>query len=684
MTSIFDQPIVSFGREICGDLAAAARREWIVTNGLGGYASGTLAGINTRRYHGLLVAALAPPVERTLLVGGLIEWASYDGQRIPLFAHEYIDGTIDGHGYRYLESFRLDGTMPVWTFALADALIERRVWMQHGTNTTYVRYALVRGTRPLDLSLAPLITYRDFHSLSRGGWTPETAIGSECVRVQASREAQPFHLIMSGSDFKERGEWYWNFRHREEAARGLDDQSDLFVPGAFGTTIQPGEACALILSTDADPDRDYDRSLRDERDRQQSLLTCADAENDDPIIQQLVLAADQFIVRRTENKEQSAERGESRTSNGLLNPKSIIAGYHWFNDWGRDTMIALPGLCVATHRFDDAATILRTFAPYVVDGLLPNNFPDHAGVVPGYNTVDATLWYVIAIHAYERATADRSLVDDLLPVIREIVDRHIGGTRYGIGVDPADGLLRAGETGVQLTWMDAKIGDWVVTPRIGKPVEINALWFNVLQLLAAWLKDRREPAADSYSALAERAQAAFRSRFTSSQRGYLPDVIDGPDGDDWTLRPNQIFAVSLPFPLLDGEVARAAVDVVGRALLTSYGLRSLASSDPAYRGDYGGDSVRRDSGYHQGPVWAWLLGAYAEAHHRVHGDAEAAIRLLTPLVDHLRDAGLGSISEIFEGDAPHGPRGCVAQAWSVAETLRVWRALNATIRSNRT
>jgi predicted glycogen debranching enzyme len=340
-------------------------------------------------------------------------------------------------------------------------------------------------------------------------------------------------------------------------------------------------------------------------------------------------------------------------------------------------MISLPGLTLATGRPEDAAGILHTFARYVADGLLPNNFPDSAGVIPGYNTVDATLWYVQAIRAYHAATGDTALVDQLLPVLREIADRHIAGTRYGIGVDPTDGLLRAGEPGVQLTWMDAKIGDWVVTPRIGKPVEINALWYNLLCALAGFLAERGDAAAETYRALVGRVRTSFRARFIHPEHGYLADVVDGPDGDDWTLRPNQIFAVSLPDPLLDGAEAQAVVDAVSTMLLTSYGLRSLVPDHVVYHGDYGGDSARRDGGYHQGPVWTWLIGSYVEAHYRVYGDNAAALALLRPFADHLRDAGLGSISEILEGDPPHLPRGAVAQAWGVAEVLRVWRALES-------
>jgi predicted glycogen debranching enzyme len=338
-------------------------------------------------------------------------------------------------------------------------------------------------------------------------------------------------------------------------------------------------------------------------------------------------------------------------------------------------MIALPGLTLTTGRPEDAAGILRTFARYVADGLLPNNFPDSAGVIPGYNTVDATLWYTHAIRAYHETTGDDALINELLPVLRDIADRHIAGTRYHIHVDPADGLLYAGEPGVQLTWMDAKIGDWVITPRIGKPVEINAHWYNLLRTLAAFLRARGDATADRYDRLADQARESFRQRFIRSDVEHLADVVDGPDGDDWTLRPNQVFAAALTYPLLDGDTATRVVDSTARALLTSYGLRSLDPNNPAYEGTYTGTPVARDSVYHQGPVWTWLLGAFVEAHYRVYGDKAAALALLRPIEHHLRDACLGSVSEILEGDPPHTPRGAVAQAWGVAEILRVWRAL---------
>ncbi len=659
--SIVEQPLVSFGPEIGADLPSALRREWLVTNGLGGYASGTIAGVLTRRYHGLLVAALAPPVERTVLVGGSIEWAVYDGGRYPLSTHEYADGTIDPHGYRHVQSFALDGTLPVWVFAIGDALLERRIWMAHGANTTYVAYRLVRGARPLDLEISPLVTYRGFHSLSHGQeWQPGVRERPGGIEVQAFEGAVPYCIFADGSRYSATKTWYWNFRHRQETERGLDDHSDLFVPGMFSRRLRAGDVLSVVLTTETRPLADWRTALAAEGLRQRSLLGQARAERAHPVVQQLVLAADQFVVRRDVG-------GESG--------KSVIAGYHWFNDWGRDTMIGLPGLTLSTGRAADAAGILRTFARYVDQGMLPNNFPDAGGGPPGYNTADATLWYVLAVAAYERTSGDTSLVDELLPTLRSIVDWHVRGTRYGIGLDATDGLLRAGQPGVQLTWMDARVGDWVVTPRTGKPVEIQALWYNALRSIASLLTARQDVSAGEYDALADRAQASFAARFFRADLGYLADVVDGPNGDDLRLRPNQILAVSFAYPLLDPTQAASVVEAVGRALLTPLGLRSLSPHDTAYRGDYRGDPARRDGAYHQGPVWPWLLGAYAEAQYRVHADVAAALAVLGPVENHLRDACLGSVSEILEGDAPHLPVGCVAQAWSVAETLRVWRVL---------
>jgi predicted glycogen debranching enzyme len=663
--TILDAPLVTFGRAICGDLEAGLCREWLVTNGLGGYASGTLNGITTRRYHGLLVAALEPPVARTVLVASMVEQARYDGESYGLSTHEFVDGTITTNGYVNIEAFMLQGSLPVWSYALADALLERRLWMSHGANTTYLSYRVERATADLELDLTPLLTQRSFHSLApTEGWNPAVDLTQNGhVEIHGPGDVS-VRLIAEGAEFQPSPDWYWNVRYREEAARGLDAQSDLFTPGTFRVTLRQGDEFCLVMTSEMADPQPATAALIAEQDRERSLLEAAGTDRAEPTLQQLTLAADQFIVERH--------------SEGQTIGKTIIAGYHWFNDWGRDTMISLPGLALTTNRPLDAADILRTFARYIDQGLLPNNFPDSSGTLPGYNTADATLWYAIAIHRYHEVTDDETLVDDLLPALQQIVQHHIAGTKYGIGVDPQDGLLRAGEPGVQLTWMDAKVGDWVVTPRMGKPVEINALWYNVLRIVAGFLVNRDPEGSADLVSRADHVRASFQARFLDDAHAGLADVVDTPNGDDWTTRPNQLFAISLPHPLVEGETARTVLESVTRALITSFGPRSLAAHDPAYRGDYGGDQLRRDGAYHQGPVWSWLTGSLIEASLRVYGSSQWAQSMVRPFTHHLSDAGLGSISEIMEGAPPHLPRGCVAQAWSVAEVLRVWRLINPT------
>jgi predicted glycogen debranching enzyme len=464
--------------------------------------------------------------------------------------------------------------------------------------------------------------------------------------------------------------WVRGIRHRLETERGLDDLSDLAAPGTFVVELPQGGSWTLVMSTEAPANIDLGRAGDDEttlatsRARDTELVARAravGAATDDPLVRQLVLAADQFIV--------------TRPIPGTATPgRSVIAGYPWFTDWGRDTMISLPGLCLATGRFDDAAAILRSFAGWVRDGLLPNSFPDAERTEPAYHAVDAPLWYVHAVDAYGTATGDSALVDSLLPTLVTILDHYAAGTRFGIGVDPADGLVHAGQPGLQLTWMDAKAGDWVVTPRAGKPVEIQALWIHDCRILARLCRERGDPAAAArYAGLGERAATAFGARFWNGERGCLFDVVDGPAGDDPAVRPNQLFALSLEPDLLDPQRARAIVDTVTRSLWVGLGLRSLAPSDPAYLGTYRGDRLRRDAAYHQGTAWTWLTGAYVEALLRTGTSAANVRARLDGLADHLRDAGLGTVSECLEGDPPHRPVGCYAQAWGVAEMLRSLR-----------
>jgi len=664
--------VLTWGRAVTGDLRAAERREWLCVNGIGGFASGTIAGTPTRRYHALLVAALKPPLGRTVMAASVHETVEYAGAEWPLFAARWVSGIVDPHGYRLIERFRLDGTTPVWTYACADALVEKCVWMEHGANTTHVRWRVLRAREPLTLRVKTLVNYRDYHATTRAGdWRMDVARVADGLRVIAFDGARPLLLLAPGADADAAHTWFRDFDLPRERERGLDHVDDELHAGTFRATLAPGAALTLTLSAEAAPAPDGDAAWQRRIEHESDVLARwtraqPNADTAPEWMRRLVLAADQFLVRRPLPDDPDGA--------------TVIAGYHWFGDWGRDTMIALPGLTLATGRTDVARKILMTFARFVDRGLLPNRFPDD-GQAPEYNTVDATLWYFQAIRAYHAATGDDGLLKDLYPTLESILAWHRQGTRYGIRQDPADGLLAAGEPGVQLTWMDAKVGDRVVTPRTGKPVEINALWYNALVAMTDFARRLRRPASD-LDADAARVAEGFE-RFWNARDGWCYDVLDGADGHDATLRPNQIFAVSLPATPLSPERRRAVVDACARHLVTSYGLRSLAPFDPRFVARYGGDQGARDGAYHQGAVWGWLLGPFALAHFAAYGDADTARSFLTPMADHLTDHGLGSIAEIFDGEPPFAPNGCIAQAWSVAETLRAWHVLGATAAPSR-
>ncbi|MEM6614128.1 MAG: amylo-alpha-1,6-glucosidase [Cyanobacteria bacterium P01_C01_bin.72] len=665
---------LKFGRDASCNLEIAESREWLITNGIGGYASGTIAGILTRNYHGLLVAALEPPVARTLLLTKLDENVNYIGQSYPLSANRWADGTVAPQGYLHLESFTLDETSPVWRFALADGLLEKRIWMQQGENTTYISYSYLRGSQPLTLSLKVLVNHRSYHGGTNSGAAAEIETTAKGLEIKVFPDAQALYLSAIASsqtqlEWSIHNTWYENFVLGIEQYRGLNQIDANLHAATVEITLQPGETITLVASTEKEPQAGS-QSARKKRDRQLIDLFCErnQLSSVPNWIERLVLASDQFVVDRplTDNPD----------------GKTVIAGYPWFTDWGRDTMISLSGLTITTGRYEIAKTIIRTFAKYVDQGMLPNVFPD-AGTTPEYNTVDATFWYFEAIRNYYQATADRELIEELFPLLNGIIDWHIKGTRYRIQMDD-DGLIYAGETGVQLTWMDAKVGDWVVTPRIGKPIEVNALWYNALVCMV-YFAQAIGKSGDRYLQLAEKTRSHF-SKFWYEEGGYCYDVIDSPDGNDPSFRPNQIFAVSLPGLntghkqythqsselLLLPEQRKMVVDRVGQRLLTSYGLRSLDLNNPSYVGIYGGDTLKRDGSYHQGTTWGWLIGHYVQAHLRVYQDPPLSRSFIEPMIDHLQDGCLGSISEIFDGNVPFTPRGCFAQAWSVAEVLRTW------------
>jgi len=652
---------LGFGREVCGDLNAITSREWLVTNGIGGYACGTVAGLLSRRYHGLLVAALQPPVRRVLMLSKLEEIASYDGEIFPLFANHWSDGSIKPTGYRSLDRFHLEGTVPVWTFSIADARLEKRIWMIPGENTTCIRYDLVRAARTLELSLKVIATYRDHHGNTRAEEDSiESASVDHGLRV-AARDGVPYYVLSQGAEGVPQSTWYLDFFLQEELNRGLASLTDNLYAGMLVTALKPGESIMVVVSTRPDPELDPDRAL-EARTAHEALLLKSAPESliAIPYMRQLVLAADQFIVRRGEEGKQGY---------------SVIAGYPWFGDWGRDTMIALPGLTLETGRPDIAASILRTFAPHIEDGLLPNFFPEE-GRQPAYNTVDAALWYIEAVRATYAVTAERALLADLYPAVSAIVDAYTKGTQYAIHVDPEDGLLFAGEPGSQLTWMDARVRDQAVTPRIGKPVEINALWYNALMSMAEFAQVLGHDPIP-FETAARRVRMSFE-RFWNSRVSFCYDVIDGPQGADASMRPNQLFAVALHHSPLDSQRARALVDVCARHLLTPHGLRSLDPEHPDFHPTYKGDPQQRDRAYHQGTVWAWLIGPFVAAHLRVYKDPALARTFLEPLLHHLAGACVGSVSEIFDATSPFAPRGAFAQAWSVAELLRAWRLANGT------
>jgi predicted glycogen debranching enzyme len=662
---------VRFGREVCGNLAAAESREWLVTNGIGGFASGTIATGMTRRYHGLLIAALQPPLGRNHLVAVLDEIVRYGGATYVLATHRWGSGAVDPQGFLYLESFRLENTTPVWTYSLADALLEKRVWMVHGENTTFIHYSLVRASGPLEIDLKAGVNYRDFHSLTHAGdWHMKIAPVEHGVMVLPFDGATPFYLRSAQASCEPRHEWYRDCYLPRETERGLDDREDHLFAALFHAKLNPGESFCVVATTEATTSLDGEASRAQRAEHEAGLLSAWQSQREKSAagvtgwLRQLVLAADQFIVKRSLPEEPDG--------------RSVIAGYHWFGDWGRDTMIALPGLALATGRAEVAKLVLLAFARYVDGGMLPNNFPD-AGGKPEYNTVDAVLWYFEAVRQYFNATKDIVTLQKLFPVLASMIDAHVAGTRYNIHVDSADGLLYAGGPGIQLTWMDAKIGDWVVTPRTGKPVEINALWINALETMAQFA-GLLNKSADNYSRLSAQAKNSFQ-KFWNAERNCCFDVIDVPGSaksgnKDAALRPNQILAVSLPSSPLGKDRQKAVVDICAQRLLTCYGLRSLAVGEPGYQGRYGGDQRTRDAAYHQGTVWGWLLGPFAVAHLRVYGDRSAALRHLEPLGSNIGAYGLGTLAEIFDGDPPHTPRGCIAQAWTVAEILRAWSEIN--------
>jgi predicted glycogen debranching enzyme len=649
--------------------------EWLVTNGLGGYASGTVCGAPTRRYHGLLVAALPTPLGRTMMLSQLVERLTLPDRTVVPIGFEDAAGPTPSQAPTHLAEFRLEAGLPVWRFEVGGLVLEKQLLLSHHQNTTYVTYRLLSDGGPVRLLVRPQVHFRG-HDAPVDAPHPgpyRLTASDERYEISAGHELPPLRLILFGPgraftlDTATTAKVFYLL----EAQRGYESAGDLWSPGYFRVELPRDEEVALVASTEAwevlgalRPEE----ALRAERTRRARLVGKAKLPAGDSDAAELLLAADQFLITPT-GRVEDATRAQAAGEE----VRTVIAGYHWFTDWGRDTMISLEGLTLATGRHDEAGYILRTFAYYVRDGLIPNMFPE--GRTQGlYNTADATLWFFHAIDRYVQATGDAATLHQLVPKLIDIVEHHLHGTRFGIGVDPRDGLLRQGQEGYQLTWMDAKVGDWVVTPRRGKAVEINALWYNALRLLESWVREARgEEASRPLAERAEKARRSFNERFWNEHTGHLFDVVDGEKGDDPACRPNQLFAISLPHPVLDRPRWEPVVEVARRRLLTPVGLRSLAPGHPDYKPKYDGDLRARDAAYHQGTVWAWLIGPFVDAWLKVHPDDRAgARRFLEGLVPHLAESCVGSISEIFDAEPPYTPRGCIAQAWSVAEVFRCW------------
>ena len=649
------------------------RREWLVTNGLGGYASGTVAGMLTRRYHGMLVASLPAPLGRVVMLNHLLERVRLPGRGVIWLGDEdEVAGPNAADRHEHLAEFRLELGLPVWVYRIEGFTIEKRVLMPYAQNTVHVTYRVLEGRGVIRFNLRPSVHYRGY----------EAAVDESPVQSYTIAATGNHYELSAGPDLPvlrmkllgdraaltldEKG--LQGIPYHMEETRGYQWHGSLWSPGYFRADVVEGGQVSLIASAESWETLSAlspEGAAAAELERRRRLIAVAHLPPGDSLSAELVLAADQFIIR-PEGRVEEAARARAAGDD----VRTVIAGYHWFTDWGRDTMISLEGLTLSTHRYREAGYILRTFAHYVRDGLIPNMFPD--GQREGlYHTADASLWFFHAMERYTLATGDDETLRRLLPVFIDIVEHHLRGTRFGIRIDPSDGLFTQGEVGYQLTWMDAKVGDWVVTPRRGKAVELNALWYNALCLLQSWTERFGGPAHLDAAGHARRARESFNRRFWNEQRGHLFDVVDGPDGDDPACRPNQVLAISLPHPVLDRERWEPVMKIVREQLLTPVGLRSLAPGEPDYKPRYYGDLRARDAAYHQGTVWGWLIGPYVDAELKLPGaDHERLCTLLDEFERELDEACVGQISEVFDAEAPFLPRGCVAQAWSVAEALR--------------
>lgn len=663
-----------------GDDSTLIEQEWLVTNGLGGYASGTLAGAATRRYHGLLIAAHPAPLGRVLLLSHLSEQFKFiDYSRFAVGGIEQANRGLVLQGLHSLKEFRLEMGLPIWVYQIGEHVIEKRIFLPHRQNTVHVNYRLLKGHGPVHLKLRTSVHFRG-HDEPVTTATPGpyvlTASAGRYELTDAEGKFPVLRMCVNGDapSLTLDDTTLPDVLYRVEEGRGYDNVGTMWSPGVFRVALHQDRDVTLTASTESwgrilamSPHE----SLSTELDRRQCLLAAAEPAARSGMAGELVLAADQFVITPASRVEDSARAQASGEE-----ARTIVAGYHWFTDWGRDTMISLEGLTLVTGRHAEAGYILRTFIGHVRNGLIPNFFPDKSseGV---YHTADATLWYFHALNRYLEVTGDRALLRSHLGILKEIIAHHQRGTRFGIGVDPDDGLLRQGAPGYQLTWMDAKVGDWVVTPRRGKAVEINALWYNALRLLEKWQQEEGEDSSATRAA-ADQTEESFNRRFWCEAEHGLYDVLDGEQGDDPACRPNQILSISLENPILDPSRWAQVVTTVHERLYTPLGLRSLAPGHADYKSRYFGDLRSRDAAYHQGTVWAWLIGPFIDAWLRVYPDRIAECHgFLRGFDAHLSEACIGTISEVFDAESPYTARGCAAQAWSVAEVLRCCVLLSA-------
>ncbi|HEY5585511.1 MAG TPA: amylo-alpha-1,6-glucosidase [Ruminiclostridium sp.] len=647
---------MEFGKSYWYDYEQGSNREWIITNGIGGYASGSLICSNSRRYHGLLIAALKPPTSRHLLLSNLLEDLIFeDGTSKTFSSFKTSDGYVS-QGYTCLQRVQYD-LLPEFIYSYKDIFIKKKIAMRQGENTTVVQYEIRNGSQAAIFKLTPLINYRDHHHKSERRYLKfDSQAQQNEVTISPEGSDVKLRICTSAGEFQKLDDCYFhNMLYTIEQARGLDSCEDQFIPGCFNIKLKPLESkiVSFVVTTEKYDICTLDVSgvIEAEENRLLELLDRKAYKSE--LCRRLVLAADNFIVYRNSTKS-----------------KTVIAGYPWFTDWGRDTMIAFSGLTLATGRYEDAKDILYTFSKYVHYGLIPNMFPDD-GEPPVYNSVDAALWYFEAVNSYLEYTQDYGFIKEkIYYCLKEICAGFINGTIFDIKMTE-DGLVTAGNQHTQLTWMDAKVGDWVVTPRHGKAVEINALWYNALQIMSKLAENFEDE--DIYTNLAQRVKESFDKVFWNEKDDCLYDVVND-SGKDASIRPNQIIAVGLSYAVVEDDKARSVVEKVWKELYTPYGLRTLSQEDPQYRGVYSGDVWSRDGAYHQGTVWTWPLGRFIKAYVRVNGDTSQArknaLDFIMPFIDHMKDAGLGNISEIFDGNDPHYPRGCFAQAWSVSEILR--------------